>query len=163
MSVINFKTAATEAERDPRVRHIFETINAGFDIKNLDLCGAAKSRPFLSPMVWAIYSALSAITMSAVMRCQMLKDGLGCKDYINNEGIAKLIKASLPHYSDYVDTQGHSDYYYLLKTLDSRLLVELQNMLNGIESDKATIEQAAEILRQSDEVLKQAQSAQNTA
>jgi hypothetical protein len=163
MSVIKFEAAAPRAERDPKFRQFFEMIGTGFDAKHLDLSGAAKARPFLSPMVWAIYSAFLAITMHAVMRWHVLKGGLGSNDLTDNEAAAKLIKIALPDYSDYVDKQGPSGYYYLLDALESRLLTELENMLTGVEADKANIEQAAEILRQANELLKQTNRGQTTA
>lgn len=157
MSVIKFETAAPRAEQDPKVHQFFEMLGSGFDAKNLDLSGAAKARPFLSPMVWAIYSALLAVTMHSVVRWHVLKGGLGSNDFTDSEAIAKLIMAALPHYSEYVDKHGPSGYYYALEALDARLLTELQNMLTGVEADKASIEQAAEILRQSNDVLKTSQ------
>jgi len=156
MSVVNFEVVAPRAERDPKVRKVFEVVGSGFDIKNLDLSGAAKARPFLSPMVWAIYSAFLAVTMHSVMRWHVLKGGLGSNDLADKEAIGKLIKAALPHYSDYIDQHGPSVYYYVLEALDERLLIELQKLLTGVEADKASIEQSAEILRRSNDVLKQA-------
>jgi len=118
MCSFKFEVAAPRAERDPKLRELFETIGSGFDIKNIDLTGAAKARPFLSEMVWAVYSALLAITMHAVMRWQILRGGLGADDFTDKEAIAKLIKTALPHYSDYVDKHGPSGYYYLLEALN---------------------------------------------
>ncbi len=156
MSVISFENAAPITERDPKARQAFEMMGGVFDIKNLDLSGAAKARPFLSPMVWATFSALQAVIMHGVMRWHILKGGLGNKDFANNEAISKLIKVALPHYSNYIDKLGPSAYYYVLEALDERLLNELQNMLSGVEVDKVSIEQAAEILRQSNIVRAQA-------
>ncbi|MDO8681063.1 MAG: hypothetical protein Q7R30_21300, partial [Acidobacteriota bacterium] len=146
------------AERDPKARQMFEMMGAGFDTKKLDLSGAAKARPFLSPMVWAIFSALQAVAMHGVMRWHVLKGGLGNEDFTDNEAISKLIKIALPHYSDYIDKHGPSAYYYVLEALDAQLLTELQCMLSGVEANKASIEQAAEILRQSNTVLTQAKA-----
>ena len=50
--------------------------------------------------------------------------------------------------------------HYLLEELDAKLLSEFQKMLAGVEADKASIEQAAEILKQSNEVLNQVSSSQ---
>jgi len=156
MSSISFEKAAPITERDPRARQAFEMMGAAFDIKSLDLSGASKARPFLSPMVWATFSALQAVVMHAVMRWHILKSGLGAKDFMDNEAISKLIKVALPHYSDYIDKLGPSAYYYVLEALDDQLLKEIQQMLSGVEADKSSIERAAEILRQSNAVSAQA-------
>lgn len=148
MSIIKFESAAQQAERDPNVRQLFEIMGNGFDPKSLDLSGAAKARPFINPLVWAIFSAIRAVTMHSVVRWQVLKSGLGTSDYSDHEAIKKLVIAALPHYSDYLEKNDPSVYYYVLEALDERLLAEIQNMLSGIESDKASLEQAAEIIRQ---------------
>lgn len=161
MSSISFERAAPITERDPKARQAFEIMGAAFDIKNLDLSGASKARPFLSPMVWATFYALQSVVMHAVMRWHILKSGLGNKDLMDNEAISKLIKVALPHYSDYIDKFGPSAYYYLLEALDEQLLKEIQQMLSGVEADKSSIERAAEIVRQSNAVS--AEAAQNDA
>lgn len=158
MSVISFEKAAPITERDPNARKAFELMGTAFDIKSLDLSGAAKARPFLSPMVWATFSAIQAVVMHAVMRWHVLKGGLGDKDFMDNDSISKLIKAALPHYSDYVDNFGPSAYYYVLEALDTQLLKEIQLMLSGVEADKESIERAAEIVRQSNAVSAQVAS-----
>jgi hypothetical protein len=148
IAVIDFESAAKQAEKDPKVRQFFEQIEQGFDLKSLDLTGAAKARPFLSPMVWAVYSAIRAITFHSVMRLQILKAGLGTKDFADHKAIQRLVVAALPHYSEYLEKHGPSVYYYVLEALDEKLLAELQSMLSGSEGDKASLQQAAEIIRQ---------------
>lgn len=148
MSLIKFEAAAQQAERDPKIREFFELIGSGFDIKAIDLSGAAKARPFVSPMAWAVYSAIQAVTMHSIMRLQVLKGGLGTSDFADHKAIEKLVVAALPHYSEYIEKHGPSVYSYVLDALEERLLVELQSMLSGAESDKASLEQAAEIIRQ---------------
>lgn len=162
MAVIKFESAAKHAERDPKARQFFEMIGGAFDAKSMDLSGAAKARPFVSPMAWAVYSAIQAVTMHSVMRLQVLKGGLGTSDYADHKAIEKLVVAALPHYSDYLEKNGPAVYYYVLEALDARLLAEVQSMLSGAESDKASLERAAEIIRQANALqatTKQAESA----
>jgi len=139
MSTISFEKAASVTERDPNARKAFEMMGSAFDLKSLDLSGAAKARPFVSPMVWATFSALQAVVMHAVMRWHVLKGGLGNKDFTDNEAIAKLIKIALPYYSEYIDKFGPSAYYYVIEALDEQLLMELQSRHSGAEADKATL------------------------
>lgn len=163
LSVIKFASAADQAERDPQVREFFEMIGAGFDPKKLDLSGSNKARPFLSPMVWAIFSAIKSIAMYSVMRWQILKSGLGNKDYADHKTIKNLVVAALPTYSDYLDEHGADSYYYVLEALDQRLLSEIQSMLAGVESDKASLEQAAEIVRQASALQAETREAETHA
>lgn len=148
MAVIKYESAAKEAERDPKVRQFFELIGQGFDFKSVDLSGAAKARPFLTPMVWAVYSAIQAIAFHSVIRLQVLKGGLATTDFVDHKAMEKLVVAALPHYSDYLEKNGPSVYYYVLEALDTKLIAELQNMLSGAEVDTASLRQAAEIIRQ---------------
>lgn len=148
LAYIKFETAAQKAEHDPKIRQFFEMIGGNFDAKSMDLSGAEKARPFISPMVWAVYLAIHAVTIHSVMRLEVLKNGLGTSDFIDNKAIEKLVIAALPHYSEYLEKNGPSVYFYVLEALEERLLAELQKMLSGVESDKASLEQAAEIIRQ---------------
>ncbi len=118
----------------------------------MDLSGASKARPFVSPMAWALYSAYEAITLQAVIKFHMIKSGVFVKELIDKDVAAKLVKAVLPHRTEAIDKLGEIAYYHLLEELDERLLGEFRKMLAGVEADKASIDQAAEILRASKEV-----------
>ncbi|MDD5451482.1 MAG: hypothetical protein PHT49_06255 [Desulfovibrionales bacterium] len=155
LSVFKFEAAAERAERDPKVRQLFDMMGGGFDIKLLGSADAQKARPFVSPMAWAIFTALQAICVHAAMRWQILKSGLGKQDFANTDSIDKLLKTALPHQPAYIDKYGPEGYHYLLDELETRLLRELQSMLVGGEADKANLEQAAEILKQSNELITQ--------
>lgn len=153
MAAVKFESAAEMAMEDAKVREMFTMLGGGFDLKNLDLSVSAKARPFVSPMAWALFSAYQAIAMQGVMRLQVLKFGIGTKDFFDKDGVAKLVKTALPHHISYIDKYGDTGYYYLLDELEGGLLKEFQKMLAGTEGDKASIEQAAEILKQSNELL----------
>ena len=90
--------------------------------------------------------------MQAVLRLQIIKSGIGAKDLLDKDAIAKLVKAALPQAS-YIDKFGEVGYHYLLEELEGSLLDEFRKMLAGVEADKASIEQAAEILKRSNELL----------
>lgn len=161
MALVKFESAAREAERNPAAREVFAALGGGFDSKNLDLSGAAKARPFVSPMIWAVFSAIQAVTMHAVLRWQVLKGGLSIGDIADHDLIKKLILAVLPHYGDYLEKTGPTGYHYALEALDNRLLEEIQKMLSGSELDKVSLEQSAEILRQANALQAQAGQAKS--
>lgn len=161
MTAINIEAAAPLVERDPRMRQVFEGMGGNFDLRSIDFSGATKAQPYLSPMVWAVYSALLAVAMHGAIRWFCLKSGLS-QDFSNNEHVSKLIKTALPHYSEYVDQNGPNGYYLILDALEQRLLSEIRTMLSGVEDDKATLGQAAEILKQSQAVMKTSEAAAKT-
>ena len=148
MAVVNFGNAAREAEIDPKVRELFESIGQDFDVKSIDLSGALKARPFVSPMVWAVYSAIQAITMNGAMRLYVLKGGLGTNDFTDHTAIKNLIIAALPHLTEWVEKSGTSIYHDMLGALDVKLIEELQLMLSGVEGDTSNLQQSAAILSQ---------------
>ena len=121
-------------------------MGAGFDVKKLDLSGSAKARPFVSPMVWAVFAAIQAITMHSLVRWTALKTGMGAVKLINDEPVKELILAVLPHYKDYLEKFGPGSYYYVLDALDNRLLSEIRAMLSGSSDDLASVERASKIV-----------------
>lgn len=161
MKAINFEDWASLAARDSKERKRFEAMSGNFDINDLDINGAFKAEPFVTPMVWAVFSALRAVVFHGTARWYSIKSGSG-EDFTDSKDVANLIKAVLPDYSDYIDQHGPSAYYYTINPLENRLLSEIQNMLSGVEGDKATLDRASEILKQSNAVMEQA-SAKNAA
>lgn len=154
MALVKFEESSKEASRNPKFRQIFEIIGGGFDIRNIKLGEASKARPFLSPLAWAYYSAYQAIVIQYAMKFETLKIGVEFpEEYLNSEGVKKLVKAVLPHQSGYLDKYGSRAFYYLLDEIESLLLSELQNMQKGVESDKENAERAAAILKESDRLM----------
>lgn len=152
MAIMKFEAVAEEAARNAKFREIFTIMGGAFDITKVDLSGAAKARPFVSPMAWALFSAYQAIAMQAVIKLEIIKSGIGAKDILDKESVAKLVKAVLPHQSGYIDKYGDAGYHYLLEELEESLLAALLKMLAGEETDRASVERAAEIVRLSSEL-----------
>lgn len=163
LAVVKLDAVGEMAERDEKVRKFVEMLGFGFDPNKMDHASAAKARPFVSPMVWAVYSAMQAVASHAVIQWHALKSGVNPKGLIDEDKIKGLIKAALPHYGDYIERHGSSVFYYTLDALEAQLLVEIQRMLNGTDNDKASIDRAADILRHSSELMKAAATASPAA
>ena len=110
-------------------------------------------RPFISEMSWALFSAYRAIISHAVVKIEMLKAGLDDPKIINSTYLHDLLKAVLPHHSAYISEHWDRVSHFLLEELETRLLNEIRNMLQGIEADRTSIAQAAEILKESNKVM----------
>lgn len=95
------------------------------------------------------------------MRLQALKFGVGPQDFVDDKGVANLIKAVLPHQADLVDKFGAPGYFLLVEQLEAKLIQDLKAMLSGVEGDQESIEQAAEIVRRSNQVMRQAELQQD--
>lgn len=152
VALIKFDVAVKEAANNPRFREMFAIMGGGFDLEKLRTIEASKSRPFISPLAWAYYSAYEAIVFHAVLKLKVLQSGLD-KDFCDTEAITKLVKVALPHQTEYIEKFGPSGFHYLLENLESILLIELGNILRGEKSDKESIERAALIVRESENLM----------
>lgn len=152
MAVMKFEAVAEEAARNPKLREMMTAISSGFDLAKFDLSSAAKARPFVSPMAWALFSAYQAIAVNAVLKLQIIKSGIGAKKLLDENAVVKLVKAALPHQAGNIDKFGDSGYHYLLEELEESLLAAMRKMLAGEETDKASVEQAGKILKLSNEL-----------
>jgi hypothetical protein len=155
LSAINFAAASKIASENPKVREAFAIIAEPFDIKKIDFSPASKARPFVSVIAWALFFAYQAIVVFAVLRLHMLKAGIDAPQVLNPDSVVDLIKAALPDAADTVAKSGLNEksLYFLLDVLEIRLLEELKKTLQGDESDLATVEQAAAILKKSERLM----------
>jgi hypothetical protein len=83
---------------------------------------------------------------------QLLQRGLD-SDLPDTEKVTKLVKVALPHQEAYIEEYGPSTFYHLLEELESKMLVEIDNLLQGQQSDTESIEKAALILRESERLM----------
>ena len=153
MAVVKFESAAKIAANDPRLREIFSAMGKNFDHNSLRPLDAEKARPFVSPIAWALFSAYQAIVSVAAIKLELLKAGLDMPNLIDAKAVERLIALALPHQVEYVKKYGTSSYHYLLDELETRLLEELRSMLRGVDSDRASVEQAAAILKESEQIM----------
>ena len=152
MAEVKFESAAKEAAKNPRVREMFSMIG-NFDLKNLGTKQAVKTRPFISPLAWAYYSAYEAIVFHAITRLHMLKNGIDMVEVIDNSRVIGLVRVALPHQVQYIEKYGPSAFHYLLEELESNLLAAFRLMFQGEEADKDNLEKAAAIIKQSEALM----------
>jgi hypothetical protein len=152
MAVVKFEAAAKEAAKNPRFREMFSMIGA-IDHNSLLTNQALKTRPFVSPLAWAYYSAYQAIVFHAVARLHMLKNGIDMVEVIDSKNVTELVKVALPHQVQYIEKYGPGAFHYLLEELENNLLAAFQLMLKGDESDQDTLEKAAAIIKKSETLM----------
>ena len=146
---LKFEACAKESVKNPQFREFIEDIGGNFKLEDLDMSGAKKARPFITPIAWAYYSAYSAVIMLAVAKLQVLKIGVEEPEkYFDFESTKKLLKKVLPLQSDYIDKYDSSTHHYFLDEIEELLLNELQNIQKGIETDKENTKRAAEIIKE---------------
>lgn len=72
---------------------------------------------------------------------------------LGKDRIQRLISVVLLHQTDFVEKYDAGAHYYLLDELETRLLGEIRQILQGAESDKSTVKRAAQILRESESLM----------
>lgn len=102
MGTLKFDVAAREAAKNPRMREAFGVLAAPFDLTKIQMNDAAKARPFVSQIAWALFSAYQAIILFAVAQINILKIGLDKPELLTPESVTNLVKVALPHYTDYI-------------------------------------------------------------
>lgn len=156
MSSINFEVALQSVSKHPKMMETFSKIGDNFDDKILQTDNGSKARPFISPLSWALYSAYRAICHHERLKLFILKSGMddmGKVESLNAEGVTELVKAVLPQHADYMEKYGSRAFYHLFEVLESCLLRELDNILQGKESDTESVERAALILDKAEKLM----------
>ncbi len=146
VAILNLETVAKHST-DPKVQRFLTTFGQNAPTIDELKDDARNERPFVSDAAWAYYSAFNAILIGNYMLYNILK--LGISDplsLIKPDGSKDILKAALPHRSEYIEKYGPSAYHHLLDEIESLLLKELKNMLDGREADKAQTEKAKAIL-----------------
>jgi hypothetical protein len=78
---------------------------------------ASISRPFVSPLAWALYSAHSSIIWHAVMTMVGWKNGVSTK-LLKNDELVDAIKKVLPHQNEFLEKFGVGGTYFLLDEVE---------------------------------------------
>jgi len=91
------------------------------DIKSLK-DGARDEQPFLPELAWAYYHAYRSTITSAYVRFHVFKSGIEDPDkFLTFDGLRDILKAVLPHQSQWIATNEPEAFYGLLDQLE-RLL-----------------------------------------
>ncbi|WAC29245.1 hypothetical protein [Ancylobacter sp. SL191] len=107
-------------------------------------------RPFVPPLVWALYSAYSSVLSYAPAQLAAMRSGAGKKILADPQPMLDLVKSAAPQYAAFVDDFGASGLPFLIEQLEDALLAELQKSLKSAEVDHESLERAAEILAAAD-------------
>jgi len=152
MSLMKFEVVAEAAKHDPNVRRLVEVLDKQIDPEFIKgQLVPPKSRPFVSPMLWASYSAYSHVMMQAVTRAFVIKHGVGAEMFDDKKS-AEILKLVLPHQASYIDEFGPSGYHYLLEELEEKIIKEIHHSISGASTDDVGIQQAAAVIKKCNEI-----------
>lgn len=151
MAAMDFEAAAKLSAKDPEVRAFLKMLSEQSPINQLNkenqLPGLESERPFLSPVVWALYRAYSVALLLPILQLMFLSTGVAKSRPLNNKPANDVLRAALPEYAPLIDQAGSACHYRLIEPLEEKLLVATQDMLSGKEADAASLAQAADILK----------------
>lgn len=118
------------------------------DLRTLtDLVGADKERPFVPPLVWAVYAAYRTIMYWPPIMFAAIKAGAGTDVISPPDEMMKMLKEVLPHQSDYIDQWRESSFALLVDELELKLLTLIKDAVEKPGDDRDQIEQAENILK----------------
>jgi hypothetical protein len=147
MSVLNYKVLAKEVS-NPKVQKFLSDIGTTApeleQIKDV----ARDERPYLPELAWAYFSAYSMILKTVHARYMVLRTGVPelAEKFLSADALKKILKATLPHCSDWIDENEPERYHELLEQIELRLLMELRKILEGKEADEADAARAKAIM-----------------
>jgi len=146
MANLNFSEVAKRIN-DPKIRDFVKAIGSvAPDLKSIKN-PARDERPFLPELAWAYYQAYNAILHSSYAHYSVLNAGVPEPEkLLSTAATKKMLKAVLPHRSEFVDSQEPETYYYLLDEIEGLLLAELRNILEGRHADQVATARAKEIM-----------------
>ncbi len=163
MATVKFDAATKLAARDPKARALFTALGGQVDIQKMNWADADKARPFVSQVAWGLFSAYRTIVSVAMTKLELLKTGVDIPKLIDEDAVRKLITLALPNRAQYIAKFGIGACHHLLGEIESRLLEELRRVLQGVESDKQSIEQAAAIVAKSERMMTSISESSSTA
>lgn len=146
MASVKWPEAAEMAATDVRAQRMFQTI-AGNKTNEKVSHGAHGSRPYVSPLAWALFSTMQTVLGFSLMQMTVLRTGVGPEIVADQEKIFAPIIAALPDFKDIVEKHGHTSFPFIVEILEERILNELRKTLDGGEADAAEVRRASEIER----------------
>lgn len=155
MQSVNFDFALNEAPADPRIREMFTSLNQYFKIGTAGMSpdNTDTSRLYVSEEAWAIFYAYKQVIILAVMKMKMLEIGYDGTKMIKTKEITDMVRAVLPHQSEFIDKYGMSSLDYLVEEMESKLFNLLKNELRGSVAGKESADRAAEIMNHAQKTL----------
>lgn len=146
IGLLKYDACAQEAAKSQKFRDFLKSLPG--DMSMLEIGEAMKARPHISEMAWALFSAYMSVIGVHLTKLQILRTGLESPpDLVDSERVVQLVKVALPHRTDYLSKYGDSSLHLLLSELRESLLTEIRRMIDGKETDEATVQRAAAITK----------------
>jgi hypothetical protein len=117
------------------------------------LSNAYSERPFVTPVIWALFSAYNLVILRPAAQFMLMRGGVDGGVLNTSPAMTEMIKKALPHQAEFIDKFGPNSVILLVDELEEKLLTAICQALEGKELDGQSVQQANEILKLADEVL----------
>jgi hypothetical protein len=144
-SFLKYDECMKRASKDEKFRGLF-TMYGDAGQNAIKASTGWASRPHVTKMAWAYFVAYRAILGFYITRLMQLQLGLD-HDFTDHDSVKRVVLAALPHQAPHIEQYGVAALHTYIGELESKLLDEFATMLAGRESDLASVEQAAAIVR----------------
>jgi hypothetical protein len=151
LDAIGFEAGARRASTSREFCRQIASMTSTFDMEDFGSIRGEASRPYISDLAWALFSAQKAIISYAFVHKICLTTG-SAGSSIRREPLIRLLKAALPNRFADIDSLDDMIGGKFLPDLSDRLLVELKRIVAGTQEDKDGIAHAAAMLVQVREV-----------
>lgn len=151
---LNLEEAFKAADKnDARVFEFVATLDrlSGVNLDTDPLISARSEQPFLTPSIWALFSAYQGVLFHAVVVLKAFSNRAA--KYIKREDLLKpLMLQILPEYREYIEQYGASAYFYLLDDIEEKLLSEIYELLDGRSIDAVSLRASASLIETIDDL-----------
>lgn len=142
---INLEAVCEQRLLDANTKMFFEKVFEISGLANVKPSDHHAARPYVTDQCWAIFSAYQTIGGYATAWLVMLKSGLADRKLLREDDVISLTKAALPSHAEFIEQHGAKSVFFLMDTLESAVLQELQKALDG-NSALDGVEQAKAIV-----------------
>lgn len=113
---------------------------------------AHTERPYLPPLIWALYSANRQVLNRSASQLAAMRHGIDASLFADPTPILDLVKSALPHQTEFIEKFGTGGLSHLIDEMEEALLREIQRALHNLDADQASLEQAAAIIKAADKL-----------
>ncbi len=148
MATIKFDVAAKEAHRNPGLRKAVSVMTGAAPKELPQEASVSRERPYISPLLWAYFSAYQAILLGAYIRAKVIEIGMeNPEKFLNLDHIKGLVVAVLPQTEKFLSENDAGASYYLVDQIEEAILNLVKEETKGIDLDEAELRRARDIMK----------------
>lgn len=151
LAMFNVDKMLDLVEKDPSQMQKFKASGL-FNVSDdyTSILSAHASRPYVTILTWAYYSAFEAIVAHATATATAITRPMP-KDMLDDKRLKSLLKAALPESATTIDELKSNRCYTFLQQLEDKIIWSIQNFdLKGQDLDDTLIAQARTIIEITD-------------